>query len=427
MSDQAGLAIIVICIILSAYFSATETAFNSVNTLKIKSKAEKGDRKASRVMKLLDQYDRLLSAILIGNNLVNIAATSLATVIFVKHFGDDLGSGLSTLVITIVLLIFGEITPKTIAKASADTFSMFAAPSIQFIMTILTPFTWLFGLWQKLIGRIFKSRDDDTVTDDEILSIVKEAERGGEIDGQESDLISNSIDFNETEAEDILTPRVDIEAVEKSATKEEVEQIFIETGFSRIPVYKDDIDNIIGIIYQKDFYNKIYHNDQPVSDIIRPVVYTTPHRPIGELLREFQQKKIHVAIIIDEYGGTVGLVTMEDILEELVGEIWDEHEEVVEEIRKVSDREYRASGSASIYKVFEEIGLPEDEDMEALTLSGWITDMTGHIPKVGDVVTYNHIKVIVREVKERRVEQAIIRIMPRKNTDAKKRREEEAD
>lgn len=411
MSDQSGLTIIIVCVAMSAFFSATETAFNSVNKIRLKSMADK-NAKAKLVLDLLDHYDNMLSTILIGNNVVNILATSVATVLCVAKYGEEMGSGISTLIITLLLLIFGEISPKTMAKSSAESFAMFSAPFLKFLMTIFKPFTILFGLWQKMLGIIFKARDDESVTDEEILTIVKEAEKEGGIDNQESFLIHNSIDFNETEAEDIMTPRVDMEAIPVDLSNEEVAKTFGATGFSRLPVYEEDIDDVIGIIYQKDFYNKIFTTKQTIKDIIRPVIYVTPHKPIGELLRELQRKKMHVAIIIDEYGGTVGMLTIEDIIEELVGEIWDEHEEVVQDIQKISENEYIISGSANLDKVFETLHYEEEEEPESLTVNGWILDHMMAMPKVGDVVTIGPNSIKVLEVGDRRVTRVRLTVKP---------------
>lgn len=413
MSDGAGLWTIIICVLISAYFSASETAYNSVNKVRLKNLDDKGNIGARRALQLLDNYEKLLSTILVGNNVVNIIATSMATVICVRHWGSDSGSAIATVIITIVLLMFGEITPKTLAIGSADSFAVLVSGSLQFFMIILTPLTWLFGLWQKLLLKIFKPKDDNAVTDEEILTIVRTAEEEGEIDKQESTLIHNSIDFNETLTEDILTPRVDIEAVEQNCTKDEVKEIFAKTGLSRIPVYDKDIDHIIGVLYVKDFYNKIYGNDGSVRSIIRPVIFTSEHRPIGELFRELQSKKIHMAIVLDEYGGTLGIVTMEDILEELVGEIWDEHEEVEPEIRKVGDDGYIVSGSMNLEKFFESIGEDYSDDEESLTVSGWLVDTAGHLPRSGEVISVpeRHLEVEVMEVNEHRIEKAQVQIL----------------
>ena len=425
MSDVAGLWTIIICVFFSAYFSASETAYNSVNKVRLKNLDEKGNIGARRTLQLLENYEKLLSTILVGNNIVNIAATSVATVICVRRWGSDSGSAIATVIITIVLLLFGEITPKTLAIGSADSFAMLVSGSLQFFMVILTPLTWLFGLWQKLLLKIFKPKDDNAVTDEEILTIVRTAEEEGEIDKQESTLIHNSIDFNETLTEDILTPRVDIEAVEQNCTKDEVKEIFAKTGLSRIPVYDKDIDHIIGVLYVKDFYNKIYGNDGSVRSIIRPVIFPSEHRPIGELFRELQSKKIHMAIVLDEYGGTLGIVTMEDILEELVGEIWDEHEEVEPEIRRVGDDGYIVSGSMNLEKFFDSIGEEYSDDEESLTVSGWLVDTAGHLPRSGEVISVpeRHLQVEVLEVNEHRIEKAQVQILKPEPEDAEGREE----
>jgi putative hemolysin len=405
--------VIVICVVMSAFFSATETAFNSVNKIKLQNRVSKGSAKAALVLKILEQYDQFLSTILIGNNIVNIAATSVATVLCVRRWGDDAGSAISTVITTILLLIFGEISPKTIAKSHAEGYSMFSANPVRFFMVILRPFSALFGLWQAVLQKIFKTKDSAGMADEEILTIVKAAQTEGEIDAQESTLIHNSIDFNDTEAEDILTPRVDIIAVENTVTNEEAAEVFAKSGFSRLPVYQDDIDHIIGILYIKDFYNKAFREGEDIMDMIRPVVYTTEHRPIGELFRELQQKKLHVAVVIDEYGGTTGLVTVEDILEELVGEIWDEHEEIVKDIQKVSEDEYNVSGSYNVDKLLEKFDIQDEEEPDALTVSGWVSDALDHFPHAGDEVTINRMHIRVVKVDERRIVMVRIRLLPK--------------
>ena len=384
--------------------------------------AEKGNIRAKKVLNMLDRYDRFLSTILIGNNVVNITATSIATVICVRHFGDDAGSAISTVLTTILLLICGEISPKTIAKGAPESISMFAIRLVEFFSIILRPFSLLFGLWQKLLSKIFKIKDSVSMTDEEILSIVKAAQTEGEIDAQESRLIHNSIDFNATEAEDILTPRVDIVAVDSNATNEEVAKIFKESGYSRLPVYQGDIDHIIGILYLKDFYNRVYRLGEPIDSMIRPVLFTTEHRAIGELFKELQQKKLHVSVVIDEYGGTLGLVTIEDILEELVGEIWDEHEEIVQEVLKISEDEYNVSGSANVDKLLELLEIDDEEEPDALTVSGWVSGACNHLPHAGEEVIINRLKITVIKVSDRRVELVRIKVLPKRQNEEDERR-----
>ncbi len=412
MSQGTGELIIVLCVILSAFFSAAETAFNSLNRVKLETQSEHGDKKAEEILKLLDQYDKMLSTILIGNNLVNIGATSVATVLLVEQFGEQLGSGLSTILTTIVLLVFGEISPKSIAKNNADAFARFSVSFVRVLVFIFTPLNFLFGLWQKLLQKLFRPASEETVTDEEILSYVKEAERGGEIDRQESGLIRNSIDFNETTAEDILTPRVDMEVLDINASNEEVANAFKETNFTRIPVYKDSIDNIRGIINQKDFYSKIYGTNHTIKEIIRPVIFMIPKKPIGELLRTFQKKKMHVAIILDEYGGTVGMVTLEDIIEELVGEIWDEQEEAVEDIRRIDPKAYVVRGTVKMEDLFDTIHFKPKEEMESETVNGFLMDQLGHLPRERETVRLDHLKFTVLKTGDRRVKEARVDIFP---------------
>ncbi|MBR5790725.1 MAG: HlyC/CorC family transporter [Phascolarctobacterium sp.] len=401
--------IIIFCVLFSGYFSATETAFSSLNRIRVKNLAEKGDKKAKLVLDLLENFDSLLSTILIGNNIVNIACASVATLLFVKLLGEEQGPSVATIVITIVVLIFGEVTPKSIAKENPEKFAMFAAPFLNVLMIILTPFNFLFIQWKKLISKIFHTENDYSITEEELLTIVEEAEQEGRIDEQESSLIRSAIEFSEQEAIDILTPRIDIVGVSYDATKEEIAQIFEETNYSRLPVYKESIDHIIGILYQKDFYN-LDDEETSFEHIIRPAMFITESKKIGELLQELQQKKSHIAIVLDEYGGTTGIVTLEDILEELVGEIWDEHDEVINEIEKISDTEYIVHGSTNLEDLFEVLDMgmkinEEVEEMEVVTVSGWVMEeVLERIPSKGDVGTWQNLKVTVLEMDENRVE-----------------------
>ncbi|MBR4847201.1 MAG: HlyC/CorC family transporter [Phascolarctobacterium sp.] len=407
--SSTSVLIIIFCVLFSGYFSATETAFSSLNRIRVKNLAEKGDKKAKLVLDLLENFDSLLSTILIGNNIVNIACASVATLLFVKLLGEEQGPSVATIVITIVVLIFGEVTPKSIAKENPEKFAMFAAPFLNVLMIILTPFNFLFIQWKKLISKIFHTENDYSITEEELLTIVEEAEQEGRIDEQESSLIRSAIEFSEQEAIDILTPRIDIVGVSYDATKEEIAQIFEETNYSRLPVYKESIDHIIGILYQKDFYN-LDDEETSFEHIIRPAMFITESKKIGELLQELQQKKSHIAIVLDEYGGTTGIVTLEDILEELVGEIWDEHDEVINEIEKISDTEYIVHGSTNLEDLFEVLDMgmkinEEVEEMEVVTVSGWVMEeVLERIPSKGDVGTWQNLKVTVLEMDENRVE-----------------------
>jgi CBS domain containing-hemolysin-like protein len=324
--------------------------------------------------------------------------------------GEEQGPSVATLVITIVVLVFGEVTPKSIAKENPEKFAMFAAPFLNLLMIILTPFNFLFIQWKKLVSRIFHTETEHSITEEELLTIVEEAEQEGRIDEQESSLIRSAIEFSEQEAIDILTPRIDIVGVPYDATKEEIAAVFTDTNYSRLPVYKETMDHIVGIIYQKDFYNVVYDKGGNIESIIRPALYITESKKIGELLQELQHKKSHIAIVLDEYGGTTGIVTLEDILEELVGEIWDEHDEVINEIEKVSETEYIVHGSTNLEDLFEALDMgrkidEEVEEMEVVTVSGWVMEeVLERIPAKGDVGTWQNLEVTVLEMDENRVE-----------------------
>ena len=405
MDPALQTAIIVICIIMSAYFSATETAFSSFNRIRVKNLAEKGNKKASLVLKLSENYDTLLSTILIGNNIVNILASSMATLLFIGIVRDnDLGSLLSTVVLTVVILIFGEISPKTVAKKRPEAFAMLSAPLINLLLIILFPLTVIFKGLQALLSKMFKSGDDQGMTEEELISIIEEAEEEGDFDKEESTLIKSAIEFADLEVAEIFTPRIDITAIPRSATAEEIKKVFNESGYSRIPVYEGDLDNVIGILNHKDFYSSSFEDGCDVTELTKPVMYVPKTQKINDLLKELQKKQRHIAIVTDEYGSTAGLVTLEDILEEIVGDIWDEHDEIIEEIKEISAGEYIVSGKANIEKLFDELEIEEDEELDAITVNGWATDALGRIPEVGDVFEANGLSVEVLEMDGRRIE-----------------------
>ena len=377
------IVIIVILIIFSAYFSATETAFTSVNRIRMKSLATDGNRRADKVLQLLEKFDKLLTTILIGNNIVNIWMTAIATSICIWLYGIH-GATIATIAITFLVLVFGEITPKNIAKEKSEGFSMFSAPFIGFLMTVLTPITFIFTKWKEFITRLFNIGGEETITDDEILTMVEEAQTGGAIDESRSELIQNAIEFDELTAEDVMTPRPDMVAVETDCTVEELAQIFRETGYSRLPVYEEEIDHIIGVINQKDFHNHIVGTDKKIADYIIPVVFVAETIKIFDLLRKMQQLKTHMAIVIDEYGGTEGLVTMEDIIEELVGEIYDEYDVVLnKEIMPLQNGSYRVQASANVNRIFDYLEV-DAEIQEVNTINGWVAMNLDRLPKRDD-------------------------------------------
>ncbi|MBQ3094754.1 MAG: HlyC/CorC family transporter [Clostridia bacterium] len=406
------LLVMILLIAMSAYFSATETAFSSLNRIRLKNMAENGNKRAGLVLSLADKFDSLLSTILVGNNIVNIGLSSIATVLFIQLFDETLGPTLATAVITVVVLIFGEISPKSLAKESPEAFAMASAPFMRVLVWLLTPINWLFSQWKKLLTKLFRSSNAPSITEEELLTIVEEAEQDGGIGESESELIRSAIEFNDLLAVDIFTPRVDVEAVSVTADKQTIAEKFNETGFSRLPVYEDTVDTIVGIIHLKDFYVQVYHQDQPLKSIIKPAVFITRSMKIYDLLRLLQKEKAHMAVIADEYGGTVGIVTMEDILEELVGEIWDEHDEVVEEIEKLEDNCYRIVCSANLDDLSELFALETDSESDITTVSGWVMECLGRIPEEGDEFDCDDLHVTVTKTDARRVLEIVVRQTP---------------
>ena len=388
------------CVIGSAYFSATETAFSSLNKTRIKTLAEDGHKRAKLVLKLSNDYDRLISTILIGNNIVNILAASLGTLMFVKLLGEDIGATVSTVVVTVVVLIFGEISPKSIAKDFPEKFAMFSAPIIQFLIWILTPLNFLFWLWKKFLSLFLKKKDDEKLSQAELLMFVEEVQEGGSIDTNEGHLLRNAIEFGDLKAEDILTHRVDLEALPVDATPEEVAEQFENSKFSRLPVYKEDIDHIVGILHLKDFYGINGITTQPISEIMTPPLFIHRTEKISDLLKQLQTTKSHMAVVVDEYGGTLGIVTMEDILEELVGDIWDEHDDVSEDVRNIGYDTYRVNCSMSMDDFCQQFDI--DARSESSTVNGWISEQLDKIPEKGDKFSYKNLDITVTDIDSHR-------------------------
>lgn len=398
---ETYIIIMVICLIMSAYFSATETAFSCANKTRLRALAEKGNKKAELAVKLADKYDRLISTILIGNNIVNILLASLGTIVFTRHFGEDLGATISTIVITIAVLIFGEITPKSIANDFPEKFAMFSAPLIRSLIWILMPISFIFSLWKKLVNLIVRVKDDDdNMAQEELLMMVDEAEQEGDIDTDEGDLLRNAIEFSDLKAEDILTHRVDLEALPVDSKKSEIAQMFTRTRFSRIPVYEDNIDNIIGVIHQKDFYVGSGVTTEPLKDIISPVLFVHQSEMADDLLKKLQKEKSHIAVVVDEYGGTLGIVTMEDILEQLVGDIWDEHDEVVEEFKELDENNFIIDCNMNLDDFCEEFDIETESD--SVSVGGWVAEQIGNIPDVNDSFSYENLIVTVIETDSHR-------------------------
>ena len=409
--DSASIAMLItllILVVLSAYFSATETAFTSLNRIRLKTRADGGSRRAAKTLALAEEYDKLLSTILIGNNIVNITATTVSTVLCTRWF-HQYGPTVATVALTIIILIFGEVSPKSLAKESPERWSMFAAPLLRLLMVLLTPANFLFARWKSFLSRVFRSKGEDGITEEELVGMVDQAETEGGLDEHESDLIRNAIEFSELEVSDLLTPRVDLTAAGEDSTMAELASLFAETGYSRIPIYHETIDNIVGFVHEKDFYAARYRGATALSSLTSPVLYTTGNTKAFELLRILQKSKVHMAVVVDEYGGTEGIVTLEDILEELVGEIWDEHDEVIETFQKQHDGSYLIACSADLddmYDLFQVKG-----SCDAATVSGWVLEQVGRVPEAGDHFQAEGLDVTVTQVEQRRVLEIQVRVL----------------
>jgi len=401
MSNTTSIIFIAVMVVFSAYFSATETAFSSLNKTRLKVLAEKGNPKAILALELSDKYDKMITSILIGNNIVNIAMTSVCTLLFV-HLMADAGATVSTIVSTVVVLIFGEITPKSLAKEMPEKFAMFSAPFLKVLMAVLTPISFLFSALKNLMGKVIRSNEDRRMTQEELLMLVDEVQQEGGLDEDEHELLRSAIEFTDRDAEDILTHRVDLEAVSIHDNARDISKVFDESRFSRLLVYDEDIDDIVGVIHQSDFYNDCVMRGKDISEIMSAPVFVPKSLKISDLLKLLQKKKSHIAIVNDGYGGTLGIVNMEDILEELVGEIWDEHDEVVEDIRNEGDNIWTVSGNADLYRLLDKMDIDEDA-VESASITGWVMEQLEKVPDAGDTFEMCGWKVTITATDERRV------------------------
>ena len=400
-SDIVSLNIILICVMLSAYFSATETSFTSLNRIRMKNMAEKGDKRAELVLKLLENFDKLLSTILVGNNIVNIGLSSIATVLFIKLLGGDSGATVSTIVTTIVVLIFGEVSPKSIAKESPETIAKFSAPFLHILMIVLTPVTFFFSQWKKLVSRFFKTDDDAKMSHEELLLFMEDVEQDGGIDENEGELLRNALEFRDLTAAEILTHRIDLEAVDIDKSHEEISRAFTQSRFSRLLVCRDTIDQIVGVLHQKDFYINGKMTDQPIAEIMTKPLFVYQYTKIRDILKMLQHQKSHVAVVVDDFGGTLGIVTMEDILEELVGEIWDEHDEVEEDFEKLDENTYRVDCSVSLEDFMEFFDVKLESD--SVSVGGWVMEQLNRVPVKGDSFAVQNLEITVSELSAYRV------------------------
>lgn len=412
MPDGAAplLIAIIILLLLSGFFSSMETAYSCANKVKLRTMSANGNARAAKTLKLAENYDKLISTILVGNNIVNITTSSLATLFFASLMTNSANSvTVSTVVTTVAVLIFGEITPKMMAKVYPEKFSMVGYPLIMLFYYILFPINIVFTGYKFVLSKIFKLKNEEVVTEDEIMTIVEEAREGGTLHQEETKLIRSVIEFDDLEVGDILIPRVNITAVDVKASPDEVKKIFTSCGYSRIPVYENTIDTIVGVVHEKDFFLNYFGQKHDLRAILNAPVYTTEHLKISSLLKQLQKRKTHMAVVLDEYGGTAGIVTLEDILEELVGEIWDEHDEVIETFQKQADGSYLIACSANLddmYDLFQVKG-----SCEAATVSGWVLEQVGRVPEPGDRFQAEGLDVTVTKVEHRRVLEIQVRVL----------------
>ena len=412
MDNQPAYQVLLIFIftLMSAFFSASETAFTTLNKVRIKSLVNNGNDRAADTLKLAENYDSLLSTILIGNNIVNIAGASIATIFFTALY-NGAGVTISTVVMTVIVLIFGEISPKFLAKESPESFALSATPILQFFVFVFTPLNYLSSLWKKILRHIFKRKDEKKVTQEELMTFVDEAQSDGGIDERNGELIRSAIEFNDLDANDILTPRVNIVAVEQKMPMQKITELFLNTNYSRLPVYEESIDNIVGMIHEKDYFRALHNGENGIAPIVKKVSYVGPGMKISDLLRLLQQVNTHMAVVVDEFGGTQGIVTMEDILEELVGDIWDEHDEVINYFKKINDCTYEVNCAANLNDMFEFFKLGKSDDtFDSVTVSGWIMEQLGKIPSAGDSFQFQNIKLTVTKAAARHATMANIEL-----------------
>ena len=397
---------IIVLVIFSAFFSGTETAFSCANKIKLKTYVAQGKQNAKAVYNFADEnYDKLVTAILVGNNIVNITASALATILFSRLIANaEVATTVSTAVLTVVVLLFGEITPKYFSSVYPEKMCFFFYPLMQLFYWILWPICKIFDGYKYLIAKIFKLQKDETVTDEELLTLVDEAEESGALKEDESELVRSALEFDDLKVEDILVPRVNVYAVNENSTMDEVKEVFEKTGYSRLPVYKDTIDSVIGFVHERDFFSGYIKGEKQIGHLVQDIVFTTEYTRISTLLKQLQKEKIHMAAVSDEYGGLVGIVTLEDILEELVGEIWDERDEEEVLFGKIKEGEYWIDGRFDLEEFFELYEMKvDDEEYESNTVGGWVTELCGEIPAIGEVLRFKDLAIKIVKANKQKV------------------------
>lgn len=409
------LIVILALMVLSALFSACETAFSSVNKIRLKNDAMQGNKKAAQALQLAESFDRALTAILIGNNLVNILSASLGTILFTQWFGEG-GVGISTMAMTVLVLIFGEIIPKNYAKTHAEQMTLFFALPLRGLIFILTPLIFLFNQLAKLVS---KNKAEPSVTEDELKVIVDQIEEEGVLEEQESDLVRSALEFDEISVDEVLVPRVRVTAIKLDTPITEIKQIFLSERYSRLPVYEDSIDDIVGFITEKDFFGLLENRTPSIRPILKSILRLPEFARISEAMKQMQREKSHIAVVVDQYGGTKGIVTLEDIIEELVGEIYDEADEVVPMLTKRGDMSFEVSGELSIADLCDALEMPESRIVtECTSVGGWLTELAGHIPENGEEVSGEWFKMTVLQMQEQRVQRILLELLEPEPTPA---------
>ncbi len=391
--------LIVFFIFCSALFSGAETAYTSLNKNRLRKMIEDGNKRAGWVLDLFNTYDDMLTTVLVGDNIVNVAMSSVSAVFFVS-FMPRYGTVVSTLIITALVVVFGEISPKSIARAHPEGFALFTIPVIWAMLKVLTPINFLFRKWQNMLRKLFKGSSRE-MTSDELSMFFEDAAQQGVIDQEEENLLKSAIAFQGQTVEDVLTPRVDIIAVRADATDEEVKALFSGYQYSRLPVYEKSIDHIIGILYEKDYYTAEETPDKTVRKLMRQPVFVPNTMMLDDLFRFFQQRRSHIAVVTDEFGGTMGIVTLEDVLEELVGEIYDEHDHEVEIYKRIDEDTFRIIGSADMDQL--ERCMHEKLQSDGSSAGGWVIEQMGNIPSEGESFRYKNFTVKVIKADGNRV------------------------
>ena len=413
-SDLWKIILIVAMMIFSALFSGTETAFSSVNKLRLKNYEAQGSKKAAKAIRLANRFDEVLTAVLIGNNIVNIAASSVSTLLFISIFGSN-GAAISTIVITLTVLTFCEVIPKSYAKKNAEKIALAFAGPLTFLITLFKPLVFLLN---KLSAVFDRGGEAPSVTEDELKYMIDEIEEQGVIEEQESELVKSALEFDDITVNEILIPRVKVIGVEVNSTIDEIKELFSSEMYSRLPVYEKSLDDIIGIITNKAFFKMLVEGRSDIRSIIQEVPHISDSKLISEAMKDMQRSKVHLAVVIDQYGGTKGIITLEDIIEELVGEIYDEDDEIIANVVKLADDRYEVAGDLSISDMLEQIGLDDDMvDTECTSVGGWVTDVMEHIPDAGETAETGRFRLTAKEVSEQTVDKVIVEVLPEPESD----------